>query len=418
MNAAAASSGFSSDVVVSSPTDVMASISLPDTVSITLPPAPVPPPPPPPPPPPVLPFGCVYAESGDTTTYDTILPDPLGDDKSVVFTVTAGNDAHLGFFSDTQSTGEVYEIVLSGWGNTMSTIRPCNQCSNSYAGADASDGRMPTPGLLSATEARTFWASAVDGLVLFGSGDTVGADEMMRWQDPDHHVASYVGVMTGWGATGEWAVCAAGWAPPFTSQTAVFVATVTNPTLVFENVSPSGDRSVFVDEISVTQVLSATDPGTIGATVTLAADIAAIGTAEEFSSKFESDMAALLDISTDQVTVNNITAGSLVVDFSVSTVGHDEFAAVVAAMSNEFDVPGVPLGNSMTTTTITATNVRVRCPAGMAADLTTLCTTCPTGTYAVPVASSTCVACEAGQADADSRWMPTAIQQHHALIVK
>ena len=39
----------------------------------------------------------------------------------------------------------------------------------------------------------------------------MGQDEFMRWQDPDHHVASYVGVMTGWGATGEWEVCAAGW---------------------------------------------------------------------------------------------------------------------------------------------------------------------------------------------------------------
>eukprot|EP01046_Picozoa_sp_COSAG06_P026319 COSAG06_NODE_2260_length_7213_cov_19.735732_2_plen_301_part_00 len=129
----------------------------------------------------------------------------------MVFTVTAGNDAHLGFFSDTQSTGEVYEIVLSGWGNTMSTIRPCNQCSNSYQGDNADGGRLPTPGLLSATEARTFWATAVDGLVIVGTGDSVGDDEFMRWQDPDHHVASYIGVMTGWGATGEWEVCATGW---------------------------------------------------------------------------------------------------------------------------------------------------------------------------------------------------------------
>jgi hypothetical protein len=155
--------------------------------------------------------GCATATSGDTTIYDTILPEPLGDDKSVVFTVTAGNDAHLGFFSDTQSTGEVYEIVLSGWGNTMSTIRPCNQCSNSYQGDNADGGRLPTPGLLSATEARTFWATAVDGLVIVGTGDSVGDDEFMRWQDPDHHVASYIGVMTGWGATGEWEVCATGW---------------------------------------------------------------------------------------------------------------------------------------------------------------------------------------------------------------
>ena len=58
---------------------------------------------------------------------------------------------------------------------------------------------------------KTTCSSAVDGLVLVGAGGDVGQDEFMRWQDPDHHVASYVGVMTGWGATGEWEVCAAGW---------------------------------------------------------------------------------------------------------------------------------------------------------------------------------------------------------------
>ena len=103
------------------------------------------------------PAGCLTATSGDTTTYDTIFDRPLGDDKSVVFTVRAANDAHLGFFSYSQSNGEVYEIVLSGWGNTMSTIRPCNQCTNSYQGSDANGGRRPTPGLLSGSEDRTFW---------------------------------------------------------------------------------------------------------------------------------------------------------------------------------------------------------------------------------------------------------------------
>ena len=30
----------------------------------------------------------------------------------------------------------------------------------------------------------------------------MGDNELMRWQDPDHHEASYIGVMTGWGASG------------------------------------------------------------------------------------------------------------------------------------------------------------------------------------------------------------------------
>ena len=39
----------------------------------------------------------------------------------------SSNDAHIGFFSSAQDTAEVYEIVLSGWGNTRSTIRSSNQ---------------------------------------------------------------------------------------------------------------------------------------------------------------------------------------------------------------------------------------------------------------------------------------------------
>ena len=47
-------------------------------------------------------------------------PQPLGEDKSIIFEVQAANDAHVGFFGADQSTSEVYEIVLSGWGNTQS----------------------------------------------------------------------------------------------------------------------------------------------------------------------------------------------------------------------------------------------------------------------------------------------------------
>ena len=68
-------------------------------------------------------FTCFEAHGGITGTYDTIFPQPLGQDKSVIFEVQAANDAHLGFFSSAQSTDEVYEIVLSGWGNTQSVVR-------------------------------------------------------------------------------------------------------------------------------------------------------------------------------------------------------------------------------------------------------------------------------------------------------
>merc|ERR1711924_467372 len=112
---------------------------------------------------------------------------------AVVFTVTARNDAHLGFFSNARINDEVYEVVLSGWGNTMSTIRTCKGCTNNYHGDNANGGRLPTAGLLSGDEARTFWATARDGLVIVGTGDALGENELMRYEDPDPgRVPAYV----------------------------------------------------------------------------------------------------------------------------------------------------------------------------------------------------------------------------------
>ena len=46
------------------------------------------------------------------------------------------------------------------------------------------------------------WADALDGLVRLGRGDIVGENLIIEWQDPNPHVATRVGLMTGWGATG------------------------------------------------------------------------------------------------------------------------------------------------------------------------------------------------------------------------
>lgn len=73
------------------------------------------------------------------------------------FTVTASNDAHIGFFDQPGGSWsgeghEHYEIVLSGWGNTQSVIREASQGEN-HAVVD-------TTGFLSPDEPREFWASA------------------------------------------------------------------------------------------------------------------------------------------------------------------------------------------------------------------------------------------------------------------
>ena len=143
--------------------------------------------------------GCFSATTGDTGSYDTIFDQELGPKKAVHFTVRAPNDAHIGFFSDRKATDELYEVVLSGWGNTQSVIRESSQGANQVV--------HRTPGLLSRSVEKQFWASAEGGLVLVGEGDELGKRVLMKWQDPNPHEAVFVGVMTGWGATGVWSVC-------------------------------------------------------------------------------------------------------------------------------------------------------------------------------------------------------------------
>ena len=93
------------------------------------------------------------------------------------------------------------------WKASPLQIRESNQGRNQVV--------VATPGLLDGGEARPFWATANDGLVVVGRGNVIGQDEFMRWQDPVAHDPVYVGVMDGWGATGDWSMCHAGWnAPP------------------------------------------------------------------------------------------------------------------------------------------------------------------------------------------------------------
>ena len=125
----------------------------------------------------------------------------LTEDKAIIFTVDAKNDAHIGFFSEKKScpihcSNEMYEIVIGGWANSQSVIRRGSQGSNKDLKA--------TPNILKSNEDRPFWADAKDGLVRLGKGKVIGYDIVMKWQDNQPLDPSYVGFMTGWGSTGIW----------------------------------------------------------------------------------------------------------------------------------------------------------------------------------------------------------------------
>merc|ERR1719394_97617 len=142
---------------------------------------------------------CMDASTANNGQYNTIFDQPLGSSKAITFTVRANNDAHVGFFSNSKSLSEVYEIVIGGWGNSWSVIRESNQGANQVAQA--------TSQIVSGSEDRDFWASAENGLVQLGLGHKIGEQVVLAWQDPNSHEAMYVGVMTGWGADGVWDVC-------------------------------------------------------------------------------------------------------------------------------------------------------------------------------------------------------------------
>jgi len=142
---------------------------------------------------------CLTASTGNTRAYDRIFDEELGLTKSVTFTVRAAHDAHIGFFTKSKSTEEVYEIVIGGWGNSRSAIRRKNQGANKK--------ELYRHGIVSSSEARAFWASADNGLIQLGHGIVVGQQVIFSWQDPIPLETKYVGIMTGWGSTGEWNVC-------------------------------------------------------------------------------------------------------------------------------------------------------------------------------------------------------------------
>lgn len=62
---------------------------------------------------------------------------------------------------------------------------------------------MDTPNLLSEREYKRFSITWLEGLVTVRSGGQSGAI-LMEWRDPNPIGVSYVGVRTGWGATGNW----------------------------------------------------------------------------------------------------------------------------------------------------------------------------------------------------------------------
>ncbi|XP_017790686.1 PREDICTED: uncharacterized protein LOC108572874 isoform X2 [Habropoda laboriosa] len=101
---------------------------------------------------------------------------------SVLIEVRAKSNAHIALTNKKGESSPMYEILLGGWENMASVIR--------YDRKQPDKVRVNTPNWL-------------DGRIMVKAGDLNGS-VIMEWQDPKPIGVSYVGVRTGWGATGKW----------------------------------------------------------------------------------------------------------------------------------------------------------------------------------------------------------------------
>nr|AEE61416.1 unknown [Dendroctonus ponderosae] len=112
------------------------------------------------------------------------------------FRVKAPHDAHVVLSNEAAEVDPMYEVFIGGWGNSKSIIRK-NRTKPDVA-------EVPTPNILSDGEFRGFWIRWDDGTITVGrEGDPA---PFLSWADPERVRIEYIGVCTGWGASGNWVI--------------------------------------------------------------------------------------------------------------------------------------------------------------------------------------------------------------------
>ncbi|XP_014366080.2 uncharacterized protein LOC106716925 isoform X1 [Papilio machaon] len=114
----------------------------------------------------------------------------------VQFKVRTPNDAHVALTMAPQDSEPIYEIMIGGWGNTKSVIRKNKTRPDKV--------EIETPGIVNGGEFRGFWVRWDGGVVSAGrEGESI---PFISWADPEPFPVAFVGVCTGWGATGTWKI--------------------------------------------------------------------------------------------------------------------------------------------------------------------------------------------------------------------
>ncbi|CAK1544511.1 unnamed protein product [Leptosia nina] len=115
---------------------------------------------------------------------------------SVQFKVRTPNDAHVALTMGPQESDPMYEVFIGGWGNTKSVIRRNRTKPDKV--------EIETPGIVNGGEFRGFWVRWDGGIISAGrEGEAI---PFISWSDPEPFPVAFVGVSTGWGATGTWKI--------------------------------------------------------------------------------------------------------------------------------------------------------------------------------------------------------------------
>lgn len=126
----------------------------------------------------------------------------------VVFRVRAGNDAHIALTSTEAESDPMLEVFIGGWSNSKSVIRK-NRTKPEVAEAD-------TPAILDAGEFRGFWIRWTDNVILVGREGE--AASFLTYENAEAYPINFVGLCTGWGASGSWIIEAPVLVPEMSSR--------------------------------------------------------------------------------------------------------------------------------------------------------------------------------------------------------
>lgn len=115
---------------------------------------------------------------------------------SIQFKVRTPNDAHIALTMGPQESDPMVEVFIGGWGNTKSVIRR-NRTKPEKV-------EIETPQILNGGEFRGFWVRWDGGIISAGrEGEAI---PFIAWSDPEPFPIGFVGVCTGWGASGTWKI--------------------------------------------------------------------------------------------------------------------------------------------------------------------------------------------------------------------